>query len=386
VELVGANGRRGTRHQEPKASRRERQRRSDGGRHDRPETAGAILALLGRALGLDRAALLIESGPGEALSTVATLGRVRLKTLLPDATPDDGPWSAVMRLRSGGRDTGLLLLARADKAPLPAGDRTLVRRLVDGAGELLEQRQLRNDLLHARELLARADRLGALGTLAAGVAHEIRNPLVSVRTFIQLLPERINDEEFRTGFRNLALGEIERICTLINDLLAFSRPSPAQLEPSDLNELTAATIRLLEAEGRKRDVHLNADLEESLPLVVADEARVKQVLMNVVLNAIQASPPHSTIEVRSHVDDGPRGRCSVIDVADAGPGIPPEEVEQIFDPFFTTKDSGSGLGLFIAHRIMSDHGGAIVTRPRPGGGTIFSLWFPAAAERRDATG
>jgi signal transduction histidine kinase len=344
------------------------------------------LALLGRALGLDRAAFLIESGPGEALVTVATLGRVRLKTLLPDATPGDGPWSAALRIRSSGRDTGLLLVARPGGTPLPAGDRALVRRLVDGAGEFLEQRQLRNDLLHARELLARADRLGALGTLAAGVAHEIRNPLVSVRTFIQLLPERIHDEEFRIGFRNLALGEIERICTLINDLLAFSRPSPAQLEPSDLNELTEATIRLLEAEGRKRDVHLGADLEESLPLVVADDARVKQVLMNVVLNAIQASPAHSSIELRSHVEDGPQGRYSVIDVADAGPGIPPEQVEQIFDPFFTTKDSGSGLGLFIAHRIMSDHGGAILTRPRPGGGTIFSILFPAAAERRDATG
>ncbi len=342
--------------------------------------------LLGRALGLERAALLIEPSPGDALVTVATLGRVRLKTMLPDATPGDGPWSADLPLHAAGRDTGRLLLARAGGAPLPPADRTLVRRLIDGAGEFLEQRNLRSDLLHARELLARADRLSALGTLAAGVAHEIRNPLVSVRTFIQLLPERLHDEEFRTGFRNLALGEIERICTLINDLLAFSRPSPAQLEPSDLNVLTEQTIRLLEAEGRKRDVLLGADLEESLPLVVADEARVKQVLMNVLLNAIQASPSHTTIDVRSRLDEGPQGRWSVIDIADAGPGIPAEQVEQIFDPFFTTKDSGSGLGLFIAHRIMSDHGGAILTRPRAGGGTVFSILFPAAAEQRDATG
>ncbi|HEV7732961.1 MAG TPA: ATP-binding protein [Candidatus Binatia bacterium] len=348
--------------------------------------AGAVLSLLGRALGLERAALLIETGPGEALVTVATLGRVRLKTVLPDAAPGDGPWSAVQRLHAGGRDTGLLLLARAGGAPLSAGDRSLVRRLLDGASVFLEQHQLRDDLLHARELLARADRLSALGTLAAGVAHEIRNPLVSVRTFIQLLPERLADEEFRTSFRNLALGEIERICALINDLLAFSRPSPAQLEPSDLNELTQQTIRLLDAEGRKRDVLIGAQLEDTLPLVVADEARVKQVLMNVVLNAIQAAPSHSTVDVRSHFEEGPQGRWSVIEVSDVGPGIPAEQVEQIFDPFFTTKDTGSGLGLFIAHRIMTDHGGAILTRARPGGGTVFSILFPAAAEQQDAAG
>src|SRR5256886_6994000 len=110
------------------------------------------------------------------------------------------------------------------------------------------------DLARSRELLARADRLAALGMLAAGVAHEIRNPLVSVRTFIQLLPERLADEEFRTGFRELALGEIERICALINDLLAFSRPAPAERERTDLNELVAQIARLLEAEARPPDV------------------------------------------------------------------------------------------------------------------------------------
>ena len=107
------------------------------------------------------------------------------------------------------------------------------------------------DLARSRELLARADRLSALGMLAAGVAHEIRNPLVSVRTFIQLLPERMSDEEFRTRFRDLALAEIERICDLINDLLAFSRPAPAHLDATDLNDLVSSIVRLLDAEARK---------------------------------------------------------------------------------------------------------------------------------------
>ena len=122
------------------------------------------------------------------------------------------------------------------------------------------------------------------------------------------------------------------------------------------------------------------------PLLVHRVAsgEVEEILLEAPPLGVAYARPYP--ELRSRVDEGPQGRCSVVDVADAGPGIPPEQVEQIFDPFFTTKDSGSGLGLFIAHRIMSDHGGAIVTRPRPGGGTVFSLWFPAAAEQRDATG
>src|SRR5439155_1479789 len=113
-----------------------------------------------------------------------------------------------------------------------------------------EHGRMAADLASSRELLARADRLSALGMLAAGVAHEIRNPLVSVRTFIQLLPERLGDEEFRTTFRDLALAEIERICGLINDLLAFSQPAHAQVDPADLNDLVAQIVRLLAAEAR----------------------------------------------------------------------------------------------------------------------------------------
>src|SRR5207237_6441262 len=118
--------------------------------------------------------------------------------------------------------------------------------------QLVESERQAAELQHTRELLGRADRLSALGMLAAGVAHEIRNPLVSVRTFIQLLPERLADEEFRTEFRELALGEIERICTLINDLLAFSRPAPTEPAPSALTGLAAPASRLLEAEARRR--------------------------------------------------------------------------------------------------------------------------------------
>ncbi|MCW5891763.1 MAG: hypothetical protein KIT14_14620 [bacterium] len=351
---------------------RERQNGVDG--------AAALLNVLARALDLERAALLLVT-PAGRLDPIATLGRVSAK-MLAEERLGSGTWSVALPLARDGHVVGRLLAARRGGRSLPPGDRRLLARLAAAAAEFVAQRRAQSDLDHTRELLARAETLSALGTLAAGVAHEIRNPLVSVRTFIQLLPERLDDEEFRTGFRDLALTEIERICALINDLLAFSRPSPAQLEPTDLAALAAQTVRLLDAEARKHGVHLTCDVAGALPPVHADEARVKQVLMNVVLNAVQAAPAHTAVEVTAR----PHAAGAVLEVADRGPGIPPEKVRQIFDPFFTTKASGSGLGLFIAERIVRDHGGSIEPRPRDGGGTVFALVFPGGAEEHADAG
>jgi signal transduction histidine kinase len=343
-------------------------------RESRREAARALLSILARALHLERAVLLLERAPDDVLVTVAVHGDVTLRTVEPGTEPGDGPWSAALPVRMADREPGLLLVARHDGSPLPAEDLELAERLCEGAAEFLEQQSARDDLDQARTLLARADRLSALGTLAAGIAHEIRNPLVSVRTFIQLLPERLDDAEFRTSFRELALTEIERIAELTNDLLAFSRAHSADEARSDLNLLVAQTLRLLDSEARKRDITVDCDLTPSLPPVGVGDGQVKQVLLNVVLNGLQASPSHGRLLVRT--TSGARG-CEV-EVADAGPGIPPERVERIFDAFFTTKDSGSGLGLFIAQQIVRERGGRISVRPRAGGGTIFAILFPHA--------
>src|SRR5262249_3503389 len=151
--------------------------------------------------------------------------------------PPDGPWSAALPITCSGRAMGMALLAAPGGRPLSLAQRALARRLLAGAGALLAEQRLERDAGNAHELLERADRLAVLGTLAAGIAHEVRNPLVSVRTFIELLPERLHDEEFRTEFRQLTLAEIERICVLLNDLLTFARPNPAVLESSDVNAL-----------------------------------------------------------------------------------------------------------------------------------------------------
>ena len=352
----------------------------DGGRDD---LARAQLALVVRALGLERAALLLEESPGGEFVPVAVHGAVPIARLAPSAAPGGGPWSTIVNVAAGGRPTGLLLLDRGGGAALSSTDQALAAQCAESAARVAAHPGLAADLARSHARLARADRLSTLGTLAAGVAHEIRNPLVSVRTFVQLLPERLDDEEFRTAFRDLALGEIERICSLINDLLAFARAAPAQREPTDLNEVTSQIVRLLDAEARKCDVMLTCRPAPGLPLVLVDEAQVKQVLLNVLLNAIEASGGHGTVAVSTGVDaaDG----CVVVKVADSGEGIPPGDTERIFEPFFTTKETGSGLGLYIAKQIMTRHGGDISATPGPEGrGTEFVMRFRISAEEGNA--
>jgi len=342
-----------------------------------PAAVGTLLRLLARALSLDRAALLAETRSGDELVPVSAHGAAPPAVPVGELPP--GRWSAVIPVHARGRSLGLLLLERRRRGLTP-GDRGTAEAIAELFAHVLDAGALADELTCARELLARADRLAALGTLSAGLAHEIRNPLVSVRTFIQLLPERLADEEFRTGFRELALGEVERICGLINDLLAFSRPAPATREPTDLNALVGQIVRLLDAEARKRDVDMSSDVEDTLPLITVDDGQVKQVLMNILLNALQACPPRGQVRVTTETSTRDEKRWCVVRIADSGPGIAPEHLEHIFDPFFTTKAAGSGLGLYIAHQIVAAHGGDIRASARTEGGTEFVIYFPADAE------
>jgi signal transduction histidine kinase len=227
---------------------------------------------------------------------------------------------------------------------------------------------------HARERLERADRLAAIGTLAAGIVHDIRNPLVSVRTFLQLLPERLDDEEFKTTFRELALAELDRVCLLINDLLSFSRPTAREREVIEVVPIVGQMVRLLEPEARKGDVTLSFEGDEAGTHILADEGQIRQVLMNVVLNAIEATPSRGRVTVSCGTSDVPR--ACMLSVTDTGGGLPAGDLERIFEPFYTTKSLGSGLGLFVARRIVQEHGGTIEATRSNAGGTCIVIRFP----------
>src|SRR5919108_2780581 len=248
----------------------------------------------------------------------------------------------------------------------------------DQMAERLLQRE--RELKQSQDTLRRADRLSSLGLLTAGLAHEIRNPLVAIRTFTQLLPERYDDAEFREGFQGLALKEVDRICGLINDLQSFARPSRPNVAEESINDVVDGIARILETEAKEKSVEIKKDFAENLPKVWIDREQMKQVFMNLILNAIQAMRQGGAIYIstrpHSKNEAGQPGRYVQIEIRDTGVGIPEENLDHIFDPFFTSKDEGSGLGLSISHQIVQEHGGYVTVESKIGTGTSFFINLP----------
>jgi signal transduction histidine kinase len=248
----------------------------------------------------------------------------------------------------------------------------------DQMGERLLQRE--RELKQSQETLRRADRLSSLGLLTAGLAHEIRNPLVAIRTFTQLLPERYDDPEFREGFQGLALKEVDRICGLISDLLSFARPSKPNVAPENVSDVVDNIARILETQAKEKGVAIERQFSDNLPKAWIDREQMKQVFMNLILNAIQAMKGTGkiTLSSRAVTKNGtqPAAKYIQIEVKDNGVGIPEENLNHIFDPFFTSKDEGSGLGLAVSHQIVQEHGGFVTVESKVGAGTSFFVHVP----------
>jgi signal transduction histidine kinase len=238
---------------------------------------------------------------------------------------------------------------------------------------------LASKLDESQRMLQQATRLSTVGTLAAELAHEIRNPLVAVQTFLQILPERLDDPEVTVDLRGVALTELQRVARLLNELLGMARASVATFAATDLEALVDQVVRFLQVSARKKDVAVER-VGEPLPTGAADASRLKQALVNLVLNAIQASPAGKTVTVATRNTVDAAGRPVVeMTISDEGPGIPEEERESIFQPFFTTKDNGTGLGLPVTRQIVADHGGSIVVAGEVGRGAAFVIRLPLTA-------
>jgi signal transduction histidine kinase len=216
-----------------------------------------------------------------------------------------------------------------------------------------------------------------LGTLTAGLAHEIRNPLVAIKTLTQLLPERIDDEEFRNNFLQIASGEVDRISSLVNELLDFARPSDPKLEMEDINAILDGMILLVSTETKKKQINIIKDYAPNLPPLHIDREQIKQVFLNILLNAIEATRENGKITAKTRPFIRPGGEPYVqIEFTDTGSGIPEEYLEDIFNPFFTTKSTGSGLGLSISNQIIQDHRGYIDVESQLGKGSSFFINLP----------
>jgi signal transduction histidine kinase len=213
---------------------------------------------------------------------------------------------------------------------------------------------------------------------------------VSIKTFTQLLPERLEDEEFRNYFLKVASGEIDRLTTLINELLGFARPSEPSLRGEDVNAIIEKIGFLIVTEARKKNITISKNFMPDLPAVNVDSEQIKQVLLNILLNAVQAIPGDGNIWIETRVVQIPREETSErfvqIEVRDSGIGIPKENLERVFDPFFSTRVDGSGLGLAISYQIVHEHGGFIDLESEVGKGTSFRVNLPLNAGRKGVPG
>jgi two-component system, NtrC family, sensor kinase len=234
-----------------------------------------------------------------------------------------------------------------------------------------------------QEEVFRQNRLVELGTIAAGVAHEIRNPLSSIRTFAQLMPSSMDDPDFKNEFSKLVLKDVERITKVIETMLAFARPAQVTIREHSVTELVEESVLLAQPRLKAKRIELLKLFHEQ-PILRVDKQQMIQVLVNLISNASDALPENGQIRVSTGTRTGelpgetltrPFG---IIEVADNGPGIPAAIRSRLFDPFFTTKKEGTGLGLSISQKIVRDHGGLITVTSVEGKGTTFQVHLPLA--------
>jgi two-component system, NtrC family, sensor kinase len=352
--------------------------------------AAVILLVLGLGLPLlGRGAL-----SARALGTVAAIAGVALIALgaallfRAVARPVERLLAAAERL---GADAGLPLLGPPGDRESPGLGRAAVafERLAGALGDerarlaakVEELERANAELARARESLLVSERLATVGRLASGIAHEVGNPLGAIAGYVELARNRVaagapaaevDDFLARMG------AETGRIDGIVRDLLAFARPAPPALAPTSVAAAVEGALRLARVQSRFRSVEVELAISPELPAVVADERRLGQVFLNLLLNAGDAMEGQGAVRIAAER----AGDAVEVTVGDRGPGIAVEDRGRVFDPFFTTKEPGrgTGLGLAICHGILTSFGGAIAVGDRPGGGAELKLTFRAAGD------
>ncbi|MBI4686343.1 MAG: HAMP domain-containing protein [Nitrospirae bacterium] len=227
----------------------------------------------------------------------------------------------------------------------------------------------------AQDNLIRTEKLYALGEFSAGLAHEIKNPLTSIKMLMQTVKEKAQTLSSRDI--EIIEGEINRIDKIVKDFLAFGRPARAEFITTNINELIREMVTLSKPKMERSNIRLIEELDDSIPIIMAYPDGIRQVFLNVILNAIQAMEGGGTLKVSSSSDNGTVAAC----IQDTGAGIPDEVSSRIFDPFFTTKEEGTGMGLAIAYNIVREHNGEIVVSSTANRGTIVSVVLPETIEQ-----
>jgi len=237
------------------------------------------------------------------------------------------------------------------------------------------------DLRKTEAQLIRSEKLAALGQLAAGIAHEIRNPLTSINILIHSLTENLPSGTSHKEDLQVIEEEIHRINEIVDQFLRFAKPAPPLLEKGDVISIFEETLQLLRPQIEKQRIIVQKEFQPLLPILM-DREQMKQVILNLLLNAVQAMPKGGYLALKGHIPED--DRWIKLSIQDSGVGIPGEDMNKLFDPFFSTKEGGIGLGLSIAHRIIDQHHGKIEVESAPGKGTLFTLWLPISREEEDA--
>ncbi len=228
--------------------------------------------------------------------------------------------------------------------------------------------------------IAQTEQLAALGELAAGIAHEIKNPLTAIKGFAQILPNKLDDKDFLKKFSNIITEETSRLNNIIEGLLEFSRPASNKMKICNINIILDRVLSLLSYQIEKANIKVNINFKDVAD-IIGEEHKLEQVFLNIILNAVQAIGKDGSINVSTKViirrtADNIYKEYVLVEIIDTGPGINDKNLKKLFNPFFTTKTKGTGLGLAISHRIISEHNGIIEVNSRENEGTTFLLYFP----------
>lgn len=247
-------------------------------------------------------------------------------------------------------------------------------RMMDELEEGDEREEVR------RSQLLHTEKMAAVGTLAAGVAHEVNNPLAGILTCIEQMRASPDDPELRRRYLDLMEDGIRRIAHIVENLLDFSRPRDIRPEPTPINHNLLHVAELLDYQLRKAKVEVKLELDSSEPVVLADHFQMEQLFLNLMLNAVQAMPAGGVMTLRTRV----RGALVIVEVADTGTGISEEIRDRIFEPFFSTREvgEGTGLGLAVSYSIVTGHRGSIEADSSPGEGSTFRVRLPLREGRK----
>jgi len=341
-----------------------------------------------------------ESGEPALLEDLAGIepwvSIVAAETDATDGTSDTSLSLLCVPLPAKNRVLGALAVLRTRSPGFTTPDQSLLAAIGQQIGISVENARLYTELCQFAEELGRsqaqlvqAEKLAAMGRLTASIAHELNNPLQAVQNCLHLTLKRKLAEEKQHHYLTLAQEEVERLIDIVLRMLDFYRPSRGQRAPTDINAIIENVLALTVKKLQQGNVTVHRQLARDLPPIDVVADQIKQVLLNMVINAIEAMPQGGELIITSRLERGKGGGKAGwlrVSFADNGVGLSPEELQHIFEPFYTTKSRGTGLGLSVSYGIVERHGGHIDVKSIPGKGTLFSVRLPLAFAGGESNG